>query len=105
MSDVIKTLGKNLARIRKERGLTRKEISTLLGMSEVELEAIEEGRGDVDTEFIYNIANVLKMGVEDFLCSARSKDKLTEQIKNKLSICSESELVSIFEYISLILKK
>ena len=105
MSDIMKTLGENLARIRTERGLTRIEVSDLLGMSEVELKDIEEGRGDVDTEFIYNIANVLKMGVEDFLCSSRSKDKLIEQIKSKLSICSESELVSIFEYISLVLKK
>ena len=105
MSDVMKNLGENLARIRMERGLSRKEISVLLGISEIELEDIEEGRGDVDVEFIYSIARILKMGIEDFLHSSRSKDKLLEQIKSKLAICSESELVSVFEYISLILKK
>jgi len=105
MSDVKKNLGENLTRIRMERGLSRKEISALLGISETELEDIEEGRCDVDVEFIYSIARILKMGIEDFLHSSKGKYKLLEQIEGKLAICSESELISIFEYISLILKK
>lgn len=105
MSNVMKTLGQNLTRIRVEKGLTRKELSGLLGMSELILAGIEEGGVDVETGFIYRAAAVLEVGIENLICSDQTRNQLLDQIKNRLDTCSEKELVLVFEYLSSILKK
>ncbi len=105
MSNMMKTLGQNLVRVRNEKGLTRKELSGLLGMSELILKGIEEGGVDVETGFIYRAAEVLGVGIEDLICSERTKNKLLDQIKNRLDTCSEKDLVLVFEYVASILKK
>lgn len=105
MSNVMKTLGQNLTRIRVEKGLTRKDLSGLLGISTYELEGIENGLTDVETGFIYRAAAVLEIGIENLICSDQTRNQLLDKIKNSLDTCSEKELVLVFEYLSSILKK
>jgi transcriptional regulator with XRE-family HTH domain len=101
----MKALGQNLIRIRVEQGLSKNDLSVLLGISASELEAIENGSADVDTEFVYKIADILQVGLDDLFCSDKTRNQLLNQIKNTLDTCSEKELVLVFEYITGILKK
>lgn len=104
MSDVMKAFGQNLVRIRLEQGMSRKELSALLGISEITLEGIESGNCDVDTGQVYKIAKILQVGLEDLFCSDTSKNKLIEQIKLNLELCSEADLILVFEYMNSLIK-
>lgn len=102
---MMKTLGRNLTRIRNKKGLTRKEFSALIGMPEMELEGIEEGITDVDTGLIYEIVATLGVKLEEIFGSDETRNQVLERIKNKLEFCSEKELILIFEFITNIVKK
>ena len=88
MPNMMKTLGQNLTRIRVEKGLTRNDLATLLGISESELTEIEEGTTDVETGFIYKAASALGAGIEEIICSETTRNQLLEQIK-----CSSLDLI------------
>lgn len=105
MSNVLEILGQNLVRLRNEKGLDRKQLSALLGLSEIELEGIEAGTTDVDTDFLNKAATILQVEPEDFFSSESSRNQLLDLIKNKLDTCSEKDLAYIFDYISGILNK
>ena len=105
MSDMMKILGKNLVRIRNEKGMGGKELSVLMGLSEIELEGIEEGNCDVDVEFTYRVAAILKVGIEDLFRQDGGRMRVQDRIISKLDMCSESDLILIDEYICLISKK
>lgn len=105
MSDIMKTIGRNLVRIRKEKGLTRTEVCSLVGIAEIALEKIEGGTADVDTEFVYKVIEVFGVELGDVICSAATRNKVLEQINRKLDSCSEKDLIIIFEYINTILKE
>ena len=105
MSDMMRILGKNLVRIRNEKGMGGKELSVLMGISERELEGIEEGNCDVDVEFTYRVAAILKVGIEDLFWQDGRRKRIQDRIVSNLDMCSESDLILIDEYIGLILKK
>lgn len=105
MTDLLKTIGTNLNRVRLEKGLSRQNVSAQLGISERELEEIEEGTKDFDVNLLPVLIKILDVDLNDLVSSESNRDKLLHLIKSKLETCPESYLVSIFEYIALILKK
>ena len=105
MSHMMKTFGQNLTRIRVEKGLTKKDLSVRLDISESELNEIENGTLDVETEFVSKVMETLGVGLDELFCSETSRNHLLDQIKNKLDTCSEKDLILVFEYITSILKK
>ena len=105
MADVMKNLGENLHRLRLEKGMDRQNLSARLGIPEKDLENIENGTKDIDTSLIYKIAEILHIDINDLLASTTTKNKLLQQIKSKLDTCSEPDLISIYEYIDVLLNK
>ena len=105
MSNMMKTLGQNLTRIRVEKGLSQNDLAARLCIPNHELEEVENGAIDVDTEFVYLVAEVLQVGLDDLFSSDQTKNQLLDKIKNKLDTCSEKDLVLVFEYITGILNK
>jgi transcriptional regulator with XRE-family HTH domain len=101
---MLQTLGQNMVRIRNEKGLNTNDLSVRLGISETELTEIENGTIDVETGFIYKVAEILQVNIDDLLGSDSTRNKLLEQVKNKLDTCSEKDIVLIFEYMTNILK-
>lgn len=105
MTELLKSIGTNLNRVRLEKGLNRQELSAQLGISERDLEEIENGTKDFDANLVPTLIKVLNIDLSDLLASESNRDKLLLLIKTKLDTCSELHLISIFEYIDLILKK
>lgn len=105
MSDMMKTLGENVIRVRNEKGMSGNDLAARLGIAMSELDAIEKGTTDADMGLVYRMVEALGVGLEDIICSERTKNELVERIKNKLNTCSEKDLVLVFEYISSILMK
>ena len=104
MSHMMKTFGQNLTRIRVEKGLTKNDLSVRLDISESELNEIENGTLDVETEFVSKVMETLGVGLDELFYSETNRNHLLDQIKNKLDTCSEKDLILVFEYISDILK-
>jgi transcriptional regulator with XRE-family HTH domain len=57
--DMRKLVGRNAARIRKERGLTQEQLAERCGLSQQYLSGLEQGRRNPTIVTIYEIANAL----------------------------------------------
>ena len=104
MLNMLQILGQNVVRIRNEKGLSRSDLSTLLDMSETELESIENGTLDADTNLVNKLSEILQVGLDDLFRTDKNRTLLVEQIKNRLDSCSESNLLHILDYMNNILK-
>jgi transcriptional regulator with XRE-family HTH domain len=57
--DMRKLVGRNAARIRKERGLTQEQLAERCGLSQQYLSGLEHGRRNPTIVTLYEIANAL----------------------------------------------
>ena len=63
-----KEIGLRIKTIRKEKGLSQKELASLMGYKDVSTIAkIETGVNDVTTETLYKLANYLSVDIRDIL--------------------------------------
>lgn len=63
-----KEIGLRIKTIRKEKGLSQKELASLMGYKDVSTIAkIETGVNDVTTETLYKLANFLSVDILDIL--------------------------------------
>ena len=60
-------LGKNIERIRKKRGLSRKALASYLNMTETALGAYERGIREPNISRLVEIAQILKVPVEELI--------------------------------------
>lgn len=61
----LKLLGKNIVKIRKERGIKQNELSDILDIDDGSLRRIESGRTNPTTMTLYNIACALEIELKD----------------------------------------
>ena len=61
----LKLLGKNIVKIRKERGIKQNELSDILDIDDGSLRRIESGRTNPTTMTLYNIAGALEIELKD----------------------------------------
>lgn len=57
--DMRKLVGRNAARIRREKGLTQEQLSDLCGLSQQYLSGLEQGRRNPTVVTVYEIASAL----------------------------------------------
>ncbi len=57
--DMRKLVGRNAARIRKEKGMTQERLAELSGLSQQYLSGLERGRRNPTIVTIYELANAL----------------------------------------------
>lgn len=101
---LIAEIGLNIKTARKEKKMTRQELSGLVGVAESELRAIEEGSKDVDLKLVYELAAILQMDVTDFFTTTATRNMIQDKIIASLDKCSELELHRIFFYIESIIR-
>lgn len=65
--NIMQTLGKNLRRIREEKGLTQGDIYRKLGMDRGYISGIENGRRNPTLLNIEKLAKVLEVTVDELL--------------------------------------
>ena len=59
--DMRKLVGRNLARLRRERGLTQEELEVRSGLSQQYLSSLERGRRNPTVSTLYEIAQALEV--------------------------------------------
>lgn len=92
------TIGENIRRIRKERGLTQKELGELCGMNEANVRKYELGKANPKIETIDRIASALNVPI------IQIKENITwEEHKNTFEIERLDQKVSAIEGIIAIL--
>lgn len=62
-----KKVGKNIKRIRKEKGYTQQELSNELNFTRGHLSCLEIGRNEISLEHLYLLSKVLKCKITDIL--------------------------------------
>ena len=65
--DMRRLVGRNFARIRREKGLTQETIAELSGFSQQYLSGLEQGRRNPSVVTLYNIAQALGVSHLDLL--------------------------------------
>lgn len=67
--DFLKFIGSNIARLRKEKGFSQKDLGQLIDMEKTNLSAIENGRQNPTTLTLKKIADAIGCEVRDFFAS------------------------------------
>jgi len=73
--DVRKLIGRNVARIRKEKGLTQEQLQELSGFSQQYLSGLENGLRNPRLVTIYEIAMALGVSHVDLVMPDRGKKR------------------------------
>ena len=72
-----KTTGLLIAKLRKEKGMTQKQLANILHVSDKAVSRWETGLGYPDTSILSNLAKVLNVSVDELL----SGEKIKKEIK------------------------
>jgi HTH-type transcriptional regulator, competence development regulator len=70
----VKALGKNIRKLRKDKGLTQIDLETITRISQNDLSKIENGLLDLQFSRIVRIAEALEVGTADLLRGHNSND-------------------------------
>jgi transcriptional regulator with XRE-family HTH domain len=73
--DMRALVGRNFARIRREKDLTQEAIGTKAGFTQPYLSGLEKGRRNPSIVSLYEIAQAMGVGVLDLLEGADAPDK------------------------------
>ena len=76
------TVGENIRRIRKDRGLTLKELGDMVGVSEAYIRAYESGRRNPKQQSLEAIATALHVNVEVLTGANFDGNNFTDQAIN-----------------------
>ena len=92
------TVGENIRRIRKERGLTQKQLGELVGASEAYIRAYESGRRNPKPSSLEKIANALAVNPEvlensdfDMIKAMHRLFQIARQYNGHLFACKDDE--------------
>lgn len=108
--DKIMTIGENIKRIRKEKGLTQKKLGELCGIAESNIRKYENGKQNPKIETIQKIATALKVSLFDVISISEYNSlidtKVKEQIQNdiksgKVHLVTEDEKELTANYLKL----
>jgi transcriptional regulator with XRE-family HTH domain len=75
---------KNLIRLRKERGLTQEELARLSGLTTRMIIYYESEAGNPPVDKIKNLAEALKVSIEELLLDSEEKKGKIEPFKSEL---------------------
>ncbi len=75
------SIGERIVRIRKERGITQKELATLVGVTQPVISDYERGVLRVHGELLIQFAKILKTSTDEFL-GLEKQPRKTGPIKN-----------------------
>jgi transcriptional regulator with XRE-family HTH domain len=68
-----KLVGRNVKRIRQEKGLTQEQLAELSGFSQQYISGLEQGRRNPTIVSIYELATALGVSHMELVCSAEDE--------------------------------
>ena len=89
-----KAIGKRIKIARIKADLTQERLAELAGVSPTHLSNIETGTTKVSTSMLVNIANILRLSVDDLLCDSvvKAKVQFEREIAELLEDCDDYEI-------------
>lgn len=89
-----KAIGKRVKIARINADLTQERLAELAGVSPTHLSNIETGTTKVSTSMLVNIANILRLSVDDLLCDSvvKAKVQFEREIAELLEDCDDYEI-------------
>lgn len=98
-----KLLGKKIKIIRLERGMTQEKLAELVGCNTSHISNIENNYTKLSLNVLLAIANAQSVSI-DYLLSNQLKSSsniLSQEIINKLSVCSDTDKEKIIKIIDI----
>lgn len=84
-------LGKNIKKSRQKKGYTQAQVAELTGYSIQHLSHVENGSTKLSVEFIYTLAEILEVSLDDLLGRSFIKDSKNEELIKILKGCTLEE--------------
>ena len=97
-------MGKFISKLRKEKGLTQKELANQLHITDRAVSKWERGLSCPDISLLEPLANILGVSLSSLLNGEKSKSMSDETILHTISYVKESKKAKRKEYINYILK-
>lgn len=96
-SIVAQNLGKNLAFLRKSRGITQSKLSAVSGIPRTTLSYIESGNGNPSLSILTTLALSLGVSIEELLSSPRPTCLLVreKELKRQIRARGQAEIVTL----------
>ena len=108
-------IGKNIARLRKERGWTQQQLADKLDVGNKAISKWENGRGIPDIAILYNIAKVFGVSTDEILCEVGERaeeeaaaeenlldeEQLQEQVAKYAPTCVRHKILQLDEVIKI----
>lgn len=86
MNNLIMVIGDNLSQIRKERGLSLDQVSSITGVSKGMLAQIEKGKKTPSVTILWKIANGLKVSISDLMKENQSEVTILSLEKSNMLV-------------------
>ena len=102
MNDLLGSIGKNIKKIRKARGITQGELSESTEIAQSRLSKIENGQVEPMLSTLSKIAKTLNVSVIDFLQSDYSESL---SLLQKLYLLEEKDRKSVLDMLNMALEK
>lgn len=91
-------MANKIKELRKKKGLTQKELSSLIGVSQNTLSYWENGVYDIDTKSLQRLAAIFDVSVDYLLGKDLSDDPAKKELLDLLSGMTAEQLKQFKEY-------
>lgn len=91
-------MANKIKELRKKKGLTQKELSSLIGVSQNTLSYWENGVYDIDTKSLQRLAAIFDVSVDYLLGKDLSDDPAKKELLDLLSGMTAEQLKQFREY-------
>ena len=82
MDDIKKSVGRRIARLRKNAGLTQLELSAMIDINEKNLSSIERGKNGVSMETLIALCKALKASSDYILFGEKERSTTNTPLQN-----------------------
>lgn len=104
MDDVKKSVGRRIARLRKNAGLTQLKLSEMININEKNLSAIERGKNGVSMETLIALCEVFKISADYILFGEKERNTNNTPLQNLVAKLEPELQIYAEDFIELFIK-
>lgn len=104
MDNIKKSIGRRIARLRKNAGLTQLKLSEMINIHEKNLSAIERGKNGVSMETLIALCEVFKISADYILFGEKERSTTNTPLQNLVAKLEPELQIYAEDFIELFIK-
>lgn len=99
------SIGRRIAKRRKDLGLRQNELAELVGISNNYLSSLERGKETPSVDILVKICNALKVTPDYLLLGSMHSNNVQQNIMDSLRLCEDRDLIIFQEIVELFVER